>query len=147
MTFGFQVTQSGHVVVDRVSRTSVSGIYAAGDVTGVFQLASVGTAVAFLMALVAGPASVGLLIPVVFLLLAGDLLWRVLAWIAIARIGACKEDLVTSLFAGLRQLARRPTAHLLTFYGTNLALSIGGGGTAYFSMPSIIPWIRVAITR
>lgn len=95
-----------------------------------FQLASVGTAVAFLMALVAGPASVGLLIPVVFLLLAADLLWRVLAWIAIARIGACKEDLVTSLFAGLRQLARRPTAHLLTFFGTNLALSIGGGGTA-----------------
>jgi NAD(P)H dehydrogenase (quinone) len=36
-----EVTGSGHVVVDRVSRTSVPGIYAAGDVTGVFQLASV----------------------------------------------------------------------------------------------------------
>ena len=35
------VTESGHIVVDRVSRTSVPGIYAAGDVTGVFQLASV----------------------------------------------------------------------------------------------------------
>ena len=33
--------ETGHVVVDRVSRTSVPGIYAAGDVTGVFQLASV----------------------------------------------------------------------------------------------------------
>jgi pyruvate/2-oxoglutarate dehydrogenase complex dihydrolipoamide dehydrogenase (E3) component len=40
-TCGVEVTTSGHVVVDRVSRTSVSGIYAAGDVTGVFQLASV----------------------------------------------------------------------------------------------------------
>lgn len=38
---GIQVTDSGHVVVDRVSRTSVPGVYAAGDVTGVFQLASV----------------------------------------------------------------------------------------------------------
>ncbi|MFD2090320.1 NAD(P)H-quinone dehydrogenase [Blastococcus deserti] len=38
---GVQVTEAGHVVVDRVSRTTVPGIYAAGDVTGVFQLASV----------------------------------------------------------------------------------------------------------
>jgi dihydrolipoamide dehydrogenase len=38
---GVELTESGHVVVDRVSRTSVPGIYAAGDVTGVFQLASV----------------------------------------------------------------------------------------------------------
>jgi dihydrolipoamide dehydrogenase len=38
---GVQLTEAGHVVVDRVSRTSVSGVYAAGDVTGVFQLASV----------------------------------------------------------------------------------------------------------
>src|SRR3712207_5807552 len=38
---GVEVTEAGHVVVDRVSRTSVPGIYAAGDVTGVFQLASV----------------------------------------------------------------------------------------------------------
>jgi dihydrolipoamide dehydrogenase len=38
---GVEVAPSGHIVVDRVSRTSVSGIYAAGDVTGVFQLASV----------------------------------------------------------------------------------------------------------
>jgi dihydrolipoamide dehydrogenase len=38
---GIEVTKSGHIVVDRVSRTTVPGIYAAGDVTGVFQLASV----------------------------------------------------------------------------------------------------------
>ncbi|MGY1747094.1 NAD(P)H-quinone dehydrogenase [Blastococcus sp. SYSU D00695] len=38
---GVRLGDSGHVVVDRVSRTSVPGIYAAGDVTGVFQLASV----------------------------------------------------------------------------------------------------------
>ena len=38
---GVEVTEAGHIVVDRVSRTSVPGIYAAGDVTGVFQLASV----------------------------------------------------------------------------------------------------------
>jgi NAD(P)H dehydrogenase (quinone) len=38
---GVDLAPSGHVVVDRVSRTGVPGIYAAGDVTGVFQLASV----------------------------------------------------------------------------------------------------------
>src|SRR4051812_50226126 len=38
---GVEVTKAGHIVVDRVSRTTVPGIYAAGDVTGVFQLASV----------------------------------------------------------------------------------------------------------
>jgi len=38
---GVELSPSGHVVVDRVSRTTAPGIYAAGDVTGVFQLASV----------------------------------------------------------------------------------------------------------
>jgi dihydrolipoamide dehydrogenase len=38
---GVELSGSGHVVVDRVSRTTVPGVYAAGDVTGVFQLASV----------------------------------------------------------------------------------------------------------
>lgn len=38
---GVELSQSGHIVVDRVSRTSVSGIYAAGDCTGVLPLASV----------------------------------------------------------------------------------------------------------
>ena len=40
-TVGVDVTGSGHVVVDRVSRTSAQGIYAAGDCTGVLPLASV----------------------------------------------------------------------------------------------------------
>ncbi|MHA6511200.1 NAD(P)H-quinone dehydrogenase [Tessaracoccus sp. Z1128] len=38
---GVAMTPSGHISVDRVSRTSVRNIYAAGDVTGVFALASV----------------------------------------------------------------------------------------------------------
>jgi len=38
---GVRVRQSGHVETDRVSRTSVRGIYAAGDCTGVHPLASV----------------------------------------------------------------------------------------------------------
>ena len=38
---GVELTPSGHVAVDRVSRTSVRGVYAAGDVTGVLPLASV----------------------------------------------------------------------------------------------------------
>ncbi|MGO1182778.1 MAG: NAD(P)H-quinone dehydrogenase [Micrococcaceae bacterium] len=38
---GVQLTDSGHIAVDSVSRTSVPGIYAAGDCTGVFALASV----------------------------------------------------------------------------------------------------------
>ncbi|MDQ3734630.1 MAG: NAD(P)H-quinone dehydrogenase [Actinomycetota bacterium] len=38
---GVSVTSSGHILVDKVSRTNVAGIYAAGDVTGVWPLASV----------------------------------------------------------------------------------------------------------
>jgi dihydrolipoamide dehydrogenase len=39
--YGVQVGASGHVTVDRVSRTNIPGIYAAGDCTGVLALASV----------------------------------------------------------------------------------------------------------
>ena len=38
---GVTTTDSGHITVDRVSRTTVRGVYAAGDVTGVLPLASV----------------------------------------------------------------------------------------------------------
>ncbi|GAA8849495.1 NAD(P)H-quinone dehydrogenase [Helicobacter pylori] len=38
---GVELSDSGHIVTDRVSRTSIRGIYAAGDCTGVFALASV----------------------------------------------------------------------------------------------------------
>ncbi|MDC5698508.1 NAD(P)H-quinone dehydrogenase [Intrasporangium calvum] len=38
---GVDLAESGHITVDRVSRTSVPGIYAAGDCTGVLPLASV----------------------------------------------------------------------------------------------------------
>ncbi|CAM3962801.1 NAD(P)H-quinone dehydrogenase [Janibacter anophelis] len=38
---GVELSESGHIVTDRVSRTTVRGIYAAGDCTGVFALASV----------------------------------------------------------------------------------------------------------
>lgn len=38
---GVELTDSGHIIVDRVSRTSVNGVYAAGDCTGVNALASV----------------------------------------------------------------------------------------------------------
>nr|WP_245988559.1 NAD(P)H-quinone dehydrogenase [Flexivirga caeni] len=40
-TVGVEVGDAGHIVVDRVSRTSVQGVYAAGDCTGVLPLASV----------------------------------------------------------------------------------------------------------
>jgi dihydrolipoamide dehydrogenase len=38
---GVTLDESGHVVVDKVSRTSMPGVYAAGDCTGVLMLASV----------------------------------------------------------------------------------------------------------
>ncbi len=38
---GVQLSDSGHIEVDGVSRTSVRGVYAAGDCTGVLPLASV----------------------------------------------------------------------------------------------------------
>jgi NAD(P)H dehydrogenase (quinone) len=39
--YGVEVAKGGYVTVDRVSRTNVPGIYAAGDCTGVLLLASV----------------------------------------------------------------------------------------------------------
>ena len=39
--YGVRVARGGYVTVDRVSRTNVPGIYAAGDCTGVLPLASV----------------------------------------------------------------------------------------------------------
>jgi NAD(P)H dehydrogenase (quinone) len=39
--YGVQVADGGYLTVDRVSRTNVPGIYAAGDCTGVLPLASV----------------------------------------------------------------------------------------------------------
>ncbi|MDO5710753.1 MAG: NAD(P)H-quinone dehydrogenase [Micrococcales bacterium] len=41
---GVETGPGGHILVDRVSRTSVRGIYAAGDCTGVLPLASVAAA-------------------------------------------------------------------------------------------------------
>ncbi|MFV0452127.1 MAG: NAD(P)H-quinone dehydrogenase [Propioniciclava sp.] len=38
---GIELMPSGHIAVDRVSRTNARGVYAAGDCTGVFALASV----------------------------------------------------------------------------------------------------------
>lgn len=38
---GVRLSPSGHIEVDKVSRTSVRGVYAAGDVTGVLPLASI----------------------------------------------------------------------------------------------------------
>lgn len=40
-TAGVEVNESGFITVDKVSRTTASGIYAAGDCTGVLMLASV----------------------------------------------------------------------------------------------------------
>ncbi|WP_425393972.1 NAD(P)H-quinone dehydrogenase [Actinotalea ferrariae] len=40
-TAGVRTTRSGHIEVDRVSRTSARGVYAAGDCTGILPLASV----------------------------------------------------------------------------------------------------------
>jgi NAD(P)H dehydrogenase (quinone) len=39
--YGVRVDAGGHIAVDRVSRTNVAGIYAAGDCTGLLPLASV----------------------------------------------------------------------------------------------------------
>ncbi|MEJ2871135.1 NAD(P)H-quinone dehydrogenase [Actinomycetospora sp. OC33-EN08] len=38
---GLELRETGHITVDRVSRTSIPGVYAAGDCTGLLPLASV----------------------------------------------------------------------------------------------------------
>ena len=61
---GVRLSPSGHIEVDRVSRTSAPGVYAAGDCTGVFPLASIAAmqgriAVAHAMGDAVAPLSLG----------------------------------------------------------------------------------------
>lgn len=61
---GVRLARSGHIEVDRVSRTSVPGVYAAGDCTGVLPLASVAAmqgriAIAHAMGDAVAPLSLG----------------------------------------------------------------------------------------
>lgn len=95
-----------------------------------FQLAGVGMLIAFLAALIASPALVVFGIPLILLYVAGELLWRIFAWIAIARAGALEEGLLPALFAAIRQFFARPMAHLLTWWAANFAISVAGGGVA-----------------
>ena len=95
-----------------------------------FQLAAVGFLFALLLLVVASPVFLLLAVPLALLFVAGDLLARILAWIAIARAGAFEEDFLEALVSGLRQFFARPMAHLLTWWAANLAVSLAGGGVA-----------------
>lgn len=96
----------------------------------VFQLAGTGLFVASLVLLLASPALFLLSLALVLLFVAADLLGRILAWIAIARVGALEEAFLPAIFAGLRQFFARPWPHLLTWWAANLAISLAGGGVA-----------------
>ena len=68
---GVRLRSSGHIRTDRVSRTSVPGIYAAGDCTGVHPLASVAgtqgrTAVAHALGDAVSPLALGHIASAVF---------------------------------------------------------------------------------
>lgn len=102
-----------------------------------FQFAGFGLFFALVVALIASPALMLLGIPLVLLFVAGELLWRILAWIAIARVGSLEEGFLPAFFAGLRQFFARPTAHLLTWWAGNLAISFAGGGVAALAVAGL----------
>jgi len=95
-----------------------------------FHLAGFGFFFALVLAALASPALLLFAMPVILLLVGGELLWRVLAWIAIARAGALGEGGTSALVGGLRQFFARPTAHLFTWWAGQLAVSLAGGGVA-----------------
>lgn len=106
---GVEVTRSGHIEVDRVSRTTAHRIYAAGDCTGVMPLASVAATqgrVAMWHAL--GDA--------VTPLSTDGVTANVFTIPQIATIGASEEDVATGRVDGVVSrlpLARNPRAKML----------------------------------
>ncbi|MFC0675056.1 NAD(P)H-quinone dehydrogenase [Brachybacterium hainanense] len=90
---GVRLRPSGHIETDRVSRTSVRGIYAAGDCTGVLPLASV----AAVQGRTAMHHALG---EAVAPLLTGHVASAVFTSPEIAVVGASEEDVVAGRVAG-----------------------------------------------
>jgi dihydrolipoamide dehydrogenase len=106
---GVEIDARGHIVVDRVSRTSARGVYAAGDCTGVFPLASVAAtqgriAIAHIMGDVVQPIELGHVASNVF------------TAPEIAEVGATEQQLVDrGIFYQVSKLdlSRNPRAKML----------------------------------
>lgn len=106
---GVRLTRRGHIRTDRVSRTTVPGIYAAGDCTGVHPLASVaGTqgriAVAHALGEAVTPLAIGTVPSAVF------------TSPEIATVGVSEQDVQEGrVIASVRtvQLARNPRAKMM----------------------------------
>ena len=106
---GVRLTSAGHIEVDRVSRTSVPGVYAAGDCTGVLPLASV----AAMQGRIAMAHALGdAVVPLDLRTVAANIFTAP----EIAAVGASERELTESdvRFATRRlELARNPRAKML----------------------------------
>lgn len=106
---GVWLRPSGHIEVDRVSRTSARGVYAAGDVTGVLPLASVAAMQGRIaMAHALGDAVVPLDLQTVAA--------NVFTAPEIATVGSSQQDLEesgTRYVTSMLELARNPRAKML----------------------------------
>jgi dihydrolipoamide dehydrogenase len=106
---GVRLTPSGHVEVDKVSRTSVRGVYAAGDCTGVLPLASV----AAMQGRIAMSHALGDAVAPISL---RDVAANIFTAPEIATVGYSEEQLVTagtSYVTSTLPLARNPRAKML----------------------------------
>lgn len=106
---GIEIDDRGNIVVDRVSRTSLRGVYAAGDCTGVLPLASVAAtqgriAIAHIMGDVVQPIELG------------DVASNVFTAPEIAEVGATEAELKErGIFYQVSKLSleRNPRAKML----------------------------------
>jgi dihydrolipoamide dehydrogenase len=106
---GVELTESGHVVVDRVSRTRAFRVYAAGDCTGVLPLASV----AAMQGRIAMWHALGDAVPPLDL---DTVAANIFTAPEIATIGVSEADVVEGRTAGAitrLPLARNPRAKML----------------------------------
>lgn len=94
---GVRVKDSGHVDTDRVSRTSVRGIYAAGDCTGVYPLASV----AAMQGRIAMHHALG---DAVSPLISGQVSSAVFTSPEIATVGVSEQDVIDGVVSGTVQM-------------------------------------------
>ena len=110
-TAGVETNESGYVVVDAVSRTSVPHIYAAGDCTGVYPLASVA-------AMQGRIAMAHLLGDVVHPLRTDRVAANIFTTPEIATVGISEKDLAAGVYRGeavMLPLTTNPRAKMMAF--------------------------------
>ena len=147
---GVRLTSSGHVEVDRVSRTTAPGVYAAGDCTGVLPLASVAaTQGRIAMAHALGDAVVPLKLQTI-----ASTVFTLPEIATVGRSAAWLEEHAIRYVATTLELARNPRAKMLgirdgfmkLFAHASTGVVLGGVVVAPRASELILP-VALAVAR